>query len=803
VGIPPLERQRGMELPLPSTPLIGRERETARVLSWLRGEARLVTLTGVGGSGKTRLALHAAACLAAEIPRVVWVPLAPIADPALVPAAIGHALSLPAGGPLLERLVAALRAAGTLLVLDNYEHRVGAATVAADLLAACPGLHVLVTSRAPLRLTGEHEVPIGPLALPLAPRPRRFGATVAAVAAGDQSPSDLATIAAAPAVQLFVQRVCAVRPDFALTSENASEVAEVCARLDGLPLAIELAAARARLLTPTALRARLGRRLALLTGGARDLPVRQQTLRATIEWSYSLLGAVARALFARLAVLVGEWTLGDAEALGADLCGAQEDAVLDFLTELADMGLVLRRDPPGDAGAAGAAEQQRFGMLETIREFALERLAELGQEEAARRRHAIHFLSLARSAGAALRGPDQVRWLNRLEASHANLSAALHWWSEAAAADIVGVQAAHPLLSGLQMAGALWRYWWVRGYLMEGRSLAAPLLILPLPPGPPDEAAALSAARAEVAFGAGVLAFIAGDYAAAEPLFHQALALWRATGDEEGIAYAIDNLGVVDLALGHFVEGLRLLREAVDRFRALGESHGAAWPLASQGVGHLLTGDAGAARMAIEESLALFHESGDAHGEAQALEFLAFVLIALDEDVAAGRAVEATQTLRRRLGEQATAALSLEAAALLAGRRGDRPEVERLLAEAAARRVEAGVRDMPALCAYVDAQLAAALARGGPETTRSQPAGGARERRGDVPLGDPLTAREREVAVLVAQGLSNRQIAERLIITPGTAGVHVTHILDKLGLHTRAQIAAWAVRHGLLAPVTQ
>ncbi|MDP8931409.1 MAG: AAA family ATPase [Actinomycetota bacterium] len=442
-------------LPLQLSSFVGRERELAQIRKLLE-ENRLLTLTGPGGSGKTRLALQLAAAVSEEFEGgVYFVPLASVNDPDLVASTIAQSLGLAEAtwprttGPLpggetrsaLDRLMEHLRDREVLLVLDNFEQVLPAAALVTTLLEASPRLKVVVTSRAVLRLYGEHEYPVPPLGLP---DPNHL--------------PDLGALTQYEAVALFVQRATAVRPGFTVTNHNAPAIAEICARLDGLPLAIELAAAQIRLLTPEAILARLGSRLRLLVSGPRDLPKRQQTLRETIDWSYELLEASEQRLFARLAVFVAGWSLEEAEAV----CGPPEELgmeVFEGLSSLAEKSLVVvREDSP----------EPRFAMLETIREFALERLADGGEEEQQRRRHAETYLALAERAEPELVGPERRRWLDRLEREHDNFRSALAWSIQQGE---VG--------TALRLVGALWRLWQARGYLGEGRRWTEEALQLP------------------------------------------------------------------------------------------------------------------------------------------------------------------------------------------------------------------------------------------------------------------------------------------------------------------------------------
>ena len=429
-------------LPVQPTPLIGREKEVSILQDLLhREEVRLVTLTGPGGIGKTRLGLQVTAELSDRFADgVFFVNLAPLSNPELVLPAIAEVLDVKeiGGQPILSLLHAYLREKRLLLLLDNFEQVVRAALQVAELLASCPKLKVLVTSRMALHVRVEQEFAVPPLTLP---DPKRL--------------PDLVVLSQYEAVALFIQRARAVKSNFQVTNASAPAVAEICVRLDGLPLAIELAAARIKVLQPQALLARLGQRLAMLTSGAWDAPARQQTLRSTIEWSYQLLDADEQRLFRRLSVFVGGCTLEAVEAVWVAL-GDPIPSMLDGVASLIDKNLLLQTAQEG--------EEPRLMMLETIREFGLECLATSGENEAARQAHAVYCLSLAEEADVWLWGPQQAVWLERLELEHDNLRAALSWPLE----DGPGEGTSRRKEVALRLAGALDRFWFAHGHLSEG-----------------------------------------------------------------------------------------------------------------------------------------------------------------------------------------------------------------------------------------------------------------------------------------------------------------------------------------------
>jgi predicted ATPase/DNA-binding CsgD family transcriptional regulator len=755
-----------------------------------RADVRLLTLTGAGGTGKTRLALQMAAELRDDFADgVAFIGLASITDPSLVIPTIAKALGVIDAGdqPLIARLTGVLHDKQLLLVLDNFEQVLPAATEVAALLAASPNLKLLVTSRAALHLSWEHEFPVPPLAVP--------------------NPGMLQSIDQLhqyDAVRLFIMRAQTVQADFALTSENAQTVAEICRQLDGLPLAIELATARLKLFSPQALLARLDRRLTLLTGGPRDLPARQQTLRGMIDWSYNLLEPAEQTLFARLGVFVGGCTAEAAEVVCGDQDLRMEDggsivhppsSILDRLATLLDHSLLRQ-----EIGADGAP---RFQMLETIHEYALEQLAAGGEQKQIRRRHAEYFLALAEAAAAALEGAQQGLWLGQLQQEHDNLRAALSWALEQREAEI-----------GLRLAVALRLFWFMRGYLSEGRERLAQILAI---------ANSSPGTRAKALDCAGFLARYQGDYAAAALLIRESLALRRSLGHSQGIADALSNLGYVSLHQGDYAAARAMYEESLGLYSALNNQQGRADCLSHLGAAAFYQGDYAAARQLHEQALAIWRALGDVEGVAYALYNLGDVLLAEAEHATA--APRYTESLRAAMELEWPwgIASAVEGAAGLAAFHA-RPRAALWLAGfaaklratiaiplAPARAQVLAQRLEPAQKALSEPARAAAWAEG-EELTLEQAvaeafaelawvsADATRPHREPQPARDDLgglTAREREVAILIAQGLSNRAIAAALVVGVKTVEAHTSRILMKLGFSSRAQIAAWAVEKGL------
>ncbi|HEX5504853.1 MAG TPA: LuxR C-terminal-related transcriptional regulator [Thermomicrobiales bacterium] len=789
-------------LPARRDPLFGRAREVERARALLGEQAGLLTLTGPGGVGKTRLALQVAAeSAAAFADGVCFVSLAALGDPTLVGPTIARARGLPERGGLspLARLVADLREKHLLLILDNCEQVLPAAPLVADLLAACPRLAVLATSRAALRLSGERELLVPPLAVP---EPRQW--------------PDPDALARSAAVTLFVARARAVQDDFRLTAANGPAVAEICHRLDGLPLAIELAAARVRTLPPQALLPRLGQRLALLTGGARDLPARQQTLRRTIEWSHDLLGPGERTLFAWLAVFVGGRTL---EALEA-VCGAPSDErqatssaaraaggpavpapldVLDGVDALVGQSLVRQEEGPGG--------EPRFVMLETIHEYARECLTASGEEEALRRRHAAYFLAFAERFDPLLLQPRESAMLARCEAEHDNLRAALGWALERGEAEIA-----------LRLAGSLAWFWNLHGHNSEGRRWLARALALGVEGHRrPDVPAAV---RAQALAGVGMLAHLQGDHEWARARLDESIALYRALGDTRRLARALNLLAQayvhddVARALVLLEENLALSRELGDPYsigraltnlvwvaglagdyaqaQAYGEEHLALGRVAQgqEAISHTLRslglvlleqGDGPRGRALLAEDLALSRELGHKQGIAYCLEGLA-VAARRDRPALAARWWGAAAALREAI---AVPPLPPERA------RDERHQaaVRARMGEAAFAAAWAEGRALPLEQAITEA-LASAAAEPPQPTSASSPAAGPA-----YPAG--LSAREVEVLRLVAEGLTDAQVAERLFLSPRTVGQHLRSVYNKLGVENRAAATRFAVEHHL------
>jgi len=805
-------------LPVPVSRLVGRERELGALRELIdQPEVRLLTLTGPAGVGKTRLAIELAAGLHGAFPDgVAFVELASLSEPSLVAQAVASAVGVreqPAI-PLLATLSEALHTCHLLLVLDSCEHLVGpCAQFAERLLRACAHLRILATSLEPLRIAGESIWTVPALSVPAPVR--------------HASAEELVNY---DGVRLFVERAGAVRPGFTLTERNAPIIAHLCWQLDGLPLALELAAAWVKTLNPEQIAARLDDRFRLLTGGSRTATPRHQTLRGAIEWSYSLLNVDEQTFFDRLSSCASGCRLEAVEAVCAGNGLGEEDA-LPLLDRLVDTSLVVAEDRHGE---------RRYRLLESLRLYGRERLVTSGEAESTSRRHAEHFLALAEAVEPALWGSDAVAWLDRLEIEHDNLRAALRWATGHGEVEIA-----------LRLGAALSRFWQVHAHLSEGLKWLESALAWT------SDASITTRARALDA--AGHLARDRADYDRAWALYEESLRLRRELDDRRGTALTLNNLAVVAQLRGDYDRAVALLEESLALFRALGDEWGVALSLLTLGSMAQWQGDLARATTHYEESLALFRALGDTRGIAAALSSLGtlassrgdfaradelyvecaplFRELGDSRDIAAclsnqagiardrgdlGRATAFAQeslALFHELGDDRGIAVCLELIGSAIAAQGQTERGTRLLAAAETVRETTGI-DRPTARGAEQEHTVAALrgALGGDAfahawnagrrlpldeivvdaLTPAEPAGPQIPSRGT--RSGPLTRREQEVAALIARGLTNRQIAEELFIAERTADTHVEHILAKLGLGSRSQVAAWVVKQGNAAP---
>ena len=839
--------------PVPLTPLLGREEEIANIIALLDAEeTRLLTLTGPGGVGKTRLAIEVATRMVPDFGHgACFVPLAPVHEPDLIVAAVAQAFGIQEGGdrPVLEIVASTFVDRHLLLVLDNAEHLASAvASWLAELLGNCPRLRVLVTSRLALQIDGEQRYTVPPLPVP------------------DGAEVDGLTDNAA--VTLFTQRTHAMLPDFDLNENNASMVVEICRQVDGIPLAIELAAARAGVLTLPALVARLSDRLAVLKGRRRDVPERHRTMRDAIAWSYDLLPSAEQSLFRRVAVFVGGFTVEAAEAIGGPTS-------LDLLTTLTDHSLVQRATPPG--------REARLWMLETIREFALDELATRGEVGAARDAHAAYYLRMSAEAVRKIRGHDQLEWFDRLEAEHDNLRAAIAWLTQQ-----------ERIEEAMELATDIMWFRWIRGYFTENRSQLETLLAHP-------QAAKRTIGRAKALIGAGAMALQLGDPDRAGTAEMEALSIARECEDPYVIAFALivlsmtrstvedmdsattllqeslgisrklnetwligiasTNLGVILFIRGEtakatvYVEnGLQAGREAGERhlmaggficlarlalrrgdleraeplmhegvrlMRELSEQRGLPFVLADLAQIALCRGNATTAAKLIEEGLEVAQRTGNRQDTPRCLMVLANVTRRRGDLERAVQLLRESIALSQQLGQRFDTAGSLEELAVVAIASGDMHVAARLLGATDGLLASMGLSeterwalpDDDELTARVrsalgDAAFAEAFAAGRAltqdetvtealtfkpsSTERSAPAA---PMMCHFPSG--LTHRELEVMRLMADGLTNQEIADVLFLSRRTVTSHATTILGKLGLTSRTAAVAYAIRHGL------
>ncbi len=824
-------------LPQQLTSFIGREKETAEVKRLLQ-KTRLLTLTGTGGCGKTRLSLQVASSLEAEYPDGVWfVDLTTIVDPPLLPQAVATTLDLreEPGRDIFSILLDYLQPLKLLMVLDNCEHMVSAcAELAANLLRNCPELRILATSRQALGITGEIAWLVPSLSHP-DPRQRH----------------PFEKLVQYEAVQLFLERAIFSRPGLIVPPDNGPAVVRVCSRLDGIPLAIELAAARVKVLTIEQIASRLDNCFRILTGGSRTALPRQQTLRAAIDWSYDLLTEKEQLLLQRLSVFVGAWGLDAAEVICSDQ-SIDELEVLDLLSQLIDKSLVMTEESDGEVC---------YRLLETIRQYANEKLQASGGEQTLQLKHLDWYLTLAEQSQKEILSEKQSFWLDRLEAEHDNLRAALDR----------STRASQEAETTLRLSAAMWRFWEMRGYLSEGRRWLKGALAMPSATFTPTaaRAAALNAAgmlavyqgdyadasellnasletcrllgyQGETALSLnslGVLANNRGDYEQATALFEESLAIRRELGDRRGIANSLHNLGYEAVYRGDYSQAAILGEESLSLYRQLSEKHGIAASLFLLGYVTIYSGDYKQARLLYEESLLLYRNLGETRGIASSLFFLGVAAMHTADYASAESLYKESLSLYRELGDKVGMTECLEAMSALSGALEQDARAARLFGAAAALRKAVGAPLNPSDRARYEQSLATIRGRMGEESFSAFWSAGAalpledaiayalndthKTNRSTLPRRDPLqshldapaapppilpappfpvglTRREMEVLNLVASGLTDAQIASELSVSPRTVQAHLYSIYNKIGVTTRSAATRYALDHHLV-----
>lgn len=814
-------RPLSSNLPVPLSSFIGREREINDVKHLLPA-ARLVSLTGVGGCGKTRLAIEVARSVFGTYDDAIcWVELASLADEALLPQTVAEALhvrEIP-NQALSETLANFLKSKNLLLVLDNCEHLISAcAQLSEQLLRACPDLKILATSREPLGIDGETVYQVPTLSLP------------------EPSASSLRQLLRSEAMCLFVERARAGDPGFSLTEQNGRAAAQICRRLDGIPLAIELAAVRVKLLSVEHLAERLDDRFNLLTSGSHTALPRHQTLRATIDWSYDLLPEEARVLFRRLAVFAGGFTLEAAEQICADE-SLLKPAVVDRLGRLVDRSLVI---------VVQQAEEERYGLLETIREYAREKCSASGEEERVQQRHFDFFLKLAEQAEPRLYEAQEASWLNRLEREHDNLRRALEWSQ--------GTDDRNEL--GLRLAGALGKFWEIRGYFREGREYISAALSRATVSG--------TSSHTKAVFTEGDLAFEQGDFQVARARLEQSISAYRKLGASHraGLAEALRQCGYCATEMGDYATASRMLTEALGTMRELKNPTGIARTLWQLGWAMLRSGDFEHAAQYFEEALPMVRQIGSKYQMSLVLSGLADLRFYRGDYEAAAALEEESLQCAREVGYTWRVPASLGSLARIAIRQGNLKKAAALLGESITLRREIGEQGGTAWCLEKFAEVALIQAQHESSARQAEAFGRAARLYGAAAtlraaigsaldlidqsdyerhlalirgrLGQAafktiwaegqamaleqaiayaleaatppeqlvkqafggLTGRERQVAELIAQGKSNREIAQAMMVEVKTVETYVTRILGKLGFDSRVQIATWRIEKG-------